>query len=68
MECESENGFPDSDEDGLIDSEDNCPNGKGAIDNDGSPWSDSDGITDNEDKCPEELSTIENSGCPFLTE
>ena len=63
------NGCPDSDEDGVIDGDDKCPDELGDPQNEGCPWPDSDGdtITDNIDSCPDQPGTTENSGCPELS-
>jgi outer membrane protein OmpA-like peptidoglycan-associated protein len=57
----------DIDFDGLKDSEDNCPEIAGPIENKGCPWGDADkdGLTDNIDKCPKEFGPKENNGCPW---
>ncbi|ELR72229.1 Thrombospondin type 3 repeat:OmpA/MotB [Fulvivirga imtechensis AK7] len=56
---------PDSDGDGVIDSEDQCPELYGPKEEAGCPDSDGDRVHDHEDKCPYEAGLIENSGCPF---
>lgn len=57
----------DIDFDGVKDTEDNCPDVAGPVDNKGCPWgdADNDGLTDNLDKCPNELGPSENNGCPW---
>ena len=57
----------DKDQDGVLDSEDKCPDEAGKIENEGCPWldSDDDGVLDNTDLCPEEKGSIENIGCPW---
>jgi outer membrane protein OmpA-like peptidoglycan-associated protein len=57
----------DTDEDGIEDKKDNCPEEFGPIENNGCPWGDTDedGILDNEDKCPEQAGPLENNGCPW---
>lgn len=54
----------DSDGDGILDSEDRCPNEFGTSDSSGCPDSDADGIPDYEDKCPYERGSIKAQGCP----
>ncbi|MCL4111453.1 UNVERIFIED_CONTAM: hypothetical protein GTU68_020727 [Idotea baltica] len=53
-------GCPDSDGDGVIDSEDDCPNDAGKLN--GCPDSDGDGVADKDDACPNAAGTL--SGCP----
>lgn len=57
----------DSDDDGIIDILDECPNEAGPLENNGCPWGDADedSITDNLDECPNEAGPIENNGCPW---
>ena len=54
----------DSDKDGIIDSNDNCPDTFGLEEFYGCPDSDEDGIIDSEDDCPEEFGLEEYNGCP----
>ena len=54
----------DSDEDGIIDSNDNCPDTFGLEEFYGCPDTDEDGIIDSEDDCPEEFGLEEYNGCP----
>lgn len=62
----------DSDADGIIDSEDECPNqgeGELGLDSDGCPLKDSDGdgIADRNDECPEQGASeigLTSDGCP----
>jgi hypothetical protein len=58
---------PDTDGDGLLDKDDNCPNSFGPIENNGCPWpdTDKDGVLDKDDKCPNEMGPTENNGCPW---
>ncbi len=59
----------DSDMDGVLDSNDDCPNMKGDIDNNGCPMdSDKDGVYDRDDKCPELAGIKSNNGCPSDTD
>lgn len=53
---------PDSDNDGVADTEDACPNEPGSKNSKGCPDSDGDGFTDDIDECP--LSTGTFNGCP----
>jgi OOP family OmpA-OmpF porin len=66
-ETEEPEGLPDADNDGIPDSEDNCPSvyGKGP---EGCPSfdTDKDGVPDSKDECPETPGVIENDGCPEL--
>jgi len=54
----------DSDKDGIIDSEDQCPFIKGGKATNGCPDSDADGIIDMDDDCPLESGPLTNKGCP----
>ncbi len=54
----------DSDNDGVIDSEDECPYIKGKKATKGCPDSDGDGLIDMNDDCPVESGTLANKGCP----
>lgn len=59
----------DSDNDGIINSLDNCPNEPGLLSNNGCPAdpeadTDNDGIIDSEDDCPTEAGVAANNGCP----
>ena len=57
-------GAKDRDDDGVIDSEDTCPDVKGLAAFQGCPDTDGDGIQDSTDACPEEAGTPEMNGCP----
>ena len=57
-------GAKDRDDDGVIDSEDTCPDVKGLAAFQGCPDTDGDGIQDSADACPEEAGTPEMNGCP----
>ncbi len=59
--------FKDTDEDGILDSDDSCPKLAGPIENKGCPWPDTDAdtVTDNEDACPAVAGPAENKGCPW---
>lgn len=54
----------DSDNDGIQDSIDNCPNIYGSISGGGCPDSDGDGIIDSKDRCPSNSGSEKFSGCP----
>ncbi len=56
---------PDSDNDGVLDIDDRCPNLAGVSVNNGCPAdSDNDGIYDVDDSCPNLAGTSDNRGCP----
>lgn len=57
----------DSDNDGVLDKDDKCPNIAGPKENDGCPWGDADkdGVFDKDDKCPDVAGPKENDGCPW---
>ena len=57
----------DSDNDGLIDVLDECPDVAGPKENGGCPWPDKDGdyIIDEADECPDIAGPLENRGCPW---
>jgi hypothetical protein len=55
---------PDTDNDGVPDSNDNCPQTKGDAESNGCPDSDGDGVTDSNDECPETKGSSDNNGCP----
>ncbi len=59
-------GSCDADGDGVINSEDKCPNKAGAKANGGCPDADKDGdgVIDREDSCPNIAGTKANKGCP----
>ena len=62
---EREYGFNlDSDQDGVLDDDDRCPNVKGPVETGGCPDRDMDGVVDIDDQCPDELGTIAADGCP----
>ncbi len=54
----------DSDGDGVIDSEDLCPDKAGTKEGRGCPDLDGDGVSDNEDLCPNVKGLKEYKGCP----
>ncbi|WP_185853546.1 OmpA family protein [Blattabacterium cuenoti] len=61
--CQNQNQ-KDSDNDGILDQEDLCPNQFGLKKFKGCPDTDSDNIPDHEDKCPKKFGKKENKGCP----
>lgn len=57
-------GGIDSDNDGIFDNEDNCPEEFGLIQFNGCPDSDMDGVEESLDECPLEAGPAELNGCP----
>ncbi|MBX9806976.1 MAG: OmpA family protein, partial [Flavobacteriaceae bacterium] len=59
--------FKDTDDDGILDKEDECPTEAGPLENKGCPWpdTDKDSVLDKDDKCPKEAGPVENGGCPW---
>ena len=59
----------DTDNDGVIDKYDACPNEYGSKENNGcpDPDTDKDGIVDRLDKCPKTSGDANNDGCPILS-
>ncbi|MGX7667697.1 OmpA family protein [Flavobacterium pedocola] len=57
-------GGKDTDNDGIYDKDDACPEEAGLKEFNGCPDSDKDGIQDKEDACPQEPGTKEMNGCP----
>ena len=57
----------DNDNDGVVGSDDDCPNASGLVKYHGCPVpdSDNDGINDENDKCPTAEGTIKYKGCPI---
>ena len=57
----------DNDKDGIINSEDECPDEYGVKENNGCPSldSDGDGVLNTEDNCPDEAGDSDNKGCPW---
>lgn len=55
----------DRDGDGVIDSEDRCPDEPGLVALKGCPDRDGDGIADIDDKCPDEPGVAKYGGCPI---
>lgn len=70
--CDDDGTTPpvDSDNDGVIDTEDQCPNEAGPASNNGCPVedndSDNDGVVDSVDQCPDtpEGTEVNEEGCP----
>ena len=54
----------DSDRDGVIDKEDECPKEKGTLRTRGCPDADGDGVGDAKDTCPEVFGELRYNGCP----
>src|SRR5690606_5592722 len=59
------NGCPDTDGDGIIDSEDACPEVAGTKIMKGCPDADGDGVADKDDQCVDVAGPKENNGCPW---
>jgi outer membrane protein OmpA-like peptidoglycan-associated protein len=59
--------IPDSDNDGINDEEDKCPNEAGIAKYNGCPIpdTDKDGINDEQDKCPNQPGIAKYNGCPI---
>ena len=57
-------GGKDTDQDGIYDKQDACPEVKGLAAFKGCPDTDGDGIKDSEDGCPNEAGTAAMNGCP----
>ena len=57
-------GAQDTDQDGVSDKKDICPEVPGLKEFEGCPDTDGDGISDNKDSCPEEAGPAELNGCP----
>jgi len=57
-------GAQDTDQDGVSDKKDVCPEIPGLKEFEGCPDTDGDGIPDNKDACPEEAGSAELNGCP----
>jgi len=55
---------PDSDKDGIVDTEDKCPTVPGVASAMGCPDSDGDGIADADDTCPNKAGLPAFKGCP----
>jgi outer membrane protein OmpA-like peptidoglycan-associated protein len=57
-------GVKDTDDDGIRDKDDLCPNAPGKVELTGCPDADGDGISDNNDACPQVSGIPEYKGCP----
>ncbi len=57
-------GGKDSDNDGISDSNDACPDVPGLKEFNGCPDTDGDKIIDSKDACPQLAGSVENNGCP----
>ena len=55
---------PDTDNDGVIDKNDDCPNEAGPASLDGCPDTDGDGLADINDECPKQSGPTDQGGCP----
>ncbi|MEL6390096.1 MAG: thrombospondin type 3 repeat-containing protein [Bacteroidota bacterium] len=64
LQDDEEEILADSDEDGIVDELDLCPQVAGLEDLDGCPDSDGDGIADYKDGCPEQSGPAALNGCP----
>ena len=62
------NGCPDTDGDGIIDSEDRCPKEPGKKEQNGCPDKDGDTLVDIDDQCPDIAGPVSNNGCPEVTQ
>ncbi len=54
----------DRDGDGILDTDDKCPDVKGIASLQGCPDRDGDGIADGDDSCPDKAGTAKYKGCP----
>jgi OOP family OmpA-OmpF porin len=54
----------DTDGDGIVDADDDCPNQAGLATFKGCPDTDGDGVADKDDNCPEVVGLISLQGCP----
>ena len=54
----------DSDKDGVLDKDDECPKIPGLLKLNGCPDRDKDGIKDKDDECPDFPGSFKNNGCP----
>ncbi len=57
-------GGTDTDEDGIFDKDDACPEVFGLVEFNGCPDSDNDGVIDSKDDCPTIAGKVELNGCP----
>ncbi|TAL51671.1 MAG: OmpA family protein, partial [Chitinophagaceae bacterium] len=54
----------DRDNDGIMDTDDLCPDEPGSPATNGCPDTDADGIADKQDKCPQQKGVVKYNGCP----
>ncbi len=59
-------GLKDSDNDGIADTYDYCPDAAGPFSTNGCVDSDKDGVADKEDECPQTAGVMSNKGCPIV--
>ena len=59
-------GLKDSDNDGIADTYDYCPDATGPFSTNGCVDSDKDGVADKEDECPQTAGVMSNKGCPIV--
>jgi serine/threonine protein kinase/regulation of enolase protein 1 (concanavalin A-like superfamily) len=64
LETPSEIPLSDSDDDGVPDDQDRCPDLPGSQELGGCPDSDDDGVPDPQDRCPDSFGSPEHAGCP----
>lgn len=57
-------GGKDTDDDGIYDKDDECPETAGLLEFNGCPDTDGDGIEDRQDACPNEAGLAQFGGCP----
>ena len=57
-------GEVDTDDDGVIDEKDQCPEEAGSMAHNGCPDRDQDGVVDREDNCPDIAGLRQHQGCP----
>jgi outer membrane protein OmpA-like peptidoglycan-associated protein len=65
------NGCPDTDNDGITDADDNCPNtvAGSKVNSRGCYLDrDNDGVTDDVDRCPDVAGSMANKGCPEIAQ
>jgi len=58
-------GCPDTDKDGIVDTDDACPTAKGLAAHKGCPDTDGDLVFDDVDQCPKIPGAPDNKGCPW---
>jgi len=59
-------GLKDSDNDGVADAYDYCPDAQGPFSTNGCADGDKDGVADKDDECPQTAGAISNKGCPVV--